>query len=135
MADDYEAMNEAFEKGIKLGPTINKDRYICPTTGAHFEFNDMSRRIKKADKGRFKDERFKHIDPPEQKIDKNFHNRQVDVHHIIDQQKAKSKDRNILPPNIKLASDSQENIQKNRSIQGKSVAGPLVVTQITEPDE
>ena len=76
MADDeQDAMNEAFEKGIKLGPTINKDRYICDRTGAHFEFYDMCKRIKKADKGRFKDERFKHIDPPEVKLDRNFHNK------------------------------------------------------------
>lgn len=34
-----------FDKGIILGPTINKDRYICPVTGAHFEWRDMCIRI------------------------------------------------------------------------------------------
>jgi hypothetical protein len=41
-----DAIQDAFNQGIKLGPSINKDRYICPDTGAHFEFLDMSRRIK-----------------------------------------------------------------------------------------
>ena len=36
---------DVFNKGIILGPTINKDRYICPVTGCHFEFRDMCRRI------------------------------------------------------------------------------------------
>ena len=39
-------VKDAFNKGIMLGPTINKDRYICPTTGAHFQFEDMCRRMK-----------------------------------------------------------------------------------------
>ena len=39
---DVEAI---FDKGIILGPTINKDRYICPDTGAHFEWRDMCIRI------------------------------------------------------------------------------------------
>jgi hypothetical protein len=43
MASDQ--VKDVFEKGIILGPTINKDRYICPDTGAHFEFRDMSNRI------------------------------------------------------------------------------------------
>ena len=34
-----------FDKGIILGPTINKDRYICNVTGAHFEWRDMCIRI------------------------------------------------------------------------------------------
>ena len=33
--------NDLAKLNIKLGPTINKDRYICPETGAHFEFNRM----------------------------------------------------------------------------------------------
>ena len=33
--------NDLGKLNIKLGPTINKDRYICPETGAHFEFNKM----------------------------------------------------------------------------------------------
>ena len=41
---DVEAI---FDKGIILGPTINKDRYICPDTGAHFEYLDMFRRLKR----------------------------------------------------------------------------------------
>lgn len=49
-----EAIQEAFAAGIKLGPTINKDRYICPDTGAHFEFIDMCRRIKICEKLRLK---------------------------------------------------------------------------------
>ena len=28
-----------------MGPTINQNRYICPNTGAHFEFRDMYRRL------------------------------------------------------------------------------------------
>ena len=43
-----QAIQDAFAAGIKLGPTINKDRYICPDTGAHFEFIDMCRRVKLA---------------------------------------------------------------------------------------
>ena len=42
---DQQQVTDVFNKGIILGPTINKDRYICPVTGAHFEFRDMSRRI------------------------------------------------------------------------------------------
>ena len=42
---NQEQVADVFSKGIILGPTINKDRYICPVTGAHFEFRDMSRRI------------------------------------------------------------------------------------------
>lgn len=34
-----------FNKGVILGPTINQNRYICPNTGAHFEFRDMYRRL------------------------------------------------------------------------------------------
>jgi hypothetical protein len=49
-----EAIKEAFQQGIKLGPTINKDRYICPETGCHFEFLDMCRRIKICEKLRLK---------------------------------------------------------------------------------
>ena len=37
-----------------MGPTINKDRYICPDTGCHFEFLDMCRRIKICEKVRLK---------------------------------------------------------------------------------
>jgi len=43
-------VDNIFEKGIILGPTINKDRYICPETGAHFEWHDMIKRIKIAEK-------------------------------------------------------------------------------------
>ena len=49
-----DAIQEAFAQGIKLGPTINKDRYICPDTGCHFEFLDMCRRIKICEKVRLK---------------------------------------------------------------------------------
>ena len=42
---NQEQVADVFNKGIILGPTINKDRYICPHTGAHFEFRDMCRRI------------------------------------------------------------------------------------------
>lgn len=34
-----------FNQGVKLGPNVNKDRYICPVTGAHFEWRDMCRRL------------------------------------------------------------------------------------------
>ena len=47
-----------FEKGIVLGPTINKDRYICPDTGAHFEWRDMCIRIQKAEKQRMFDPKY-----------------------------------------------------------------------------
>lgn len=43
MADDV--VNDMFNKGVILGPTINKDRYICPVTGAHFEWRDMCQRL------------------------------------------------------------------------------------------
>ena len=33
--------NDLGKLNIKLGPIINKERYICPETGAHFEFNKM----------------------------------------------------------------------------------------------
>ena len=33
--------NELAKLNIKLGPVINKERYICPEAGAHFEFNKM----------------------------------------------------------------------------------------------
>lgn len=36
---------QLFSKGVILGPTINQNRYICPSTGAHFEFRDMYRRL------------------------------------------------------------------------------------------
>jgi hypothetical protein len=42
---NQDQVRDVFQKGIILGPTINKDRYICPHTGAHFEFNDMCRRM------------------------------------------------------------------------------------------
>ncbi len=54
-------VDNLFEKGIILGPTINKDRYICPVTGAHFEWQDMVRRIKVAEKQRLFDPRFQSI--------------------------------------------------------------------------
>lgn len=47
-----QAIQDAFAQGIKLGPTINKDRYICPDTGAHFEFLDMCRRMKQCARNR-----------------------------------------------------------------------------------
>jgi len=47
-----------FDKGIILGPTINKDRYICPVTGAHFEWRDMCVRIQKAEKQRMFDPKY-----------------------------------------------------------------------------
>lgn len=50
MADN--PIQDAFNQGIKLGPSINKDRYICPDTGAHFEFLDMCRRMKTMEKQR-----------------------------------------------------------------------------------
>jgi hypothetical protein len=31
--------------GVVLVPNNSKDRYNCPLTGAHFEFNYMCRRI------------------------------------------------------------------------------------------
>ena len=34
-----------FNQGLKLGPNVNKDRYICPITGAHFEWRDMCKRL------------------------------------------------------------------------------------------
>lgn len=49
---DANAIQDAFNQGIKLGPSINKDRYICPDTGAHFEFLDMCRRMKIMEKQR-----------------------------------------------------------------------------------
>ena len=52
-----DAVADAFNKGIILGPTINKDRYICPVTGAHFEWRDMCRRIEIACKSRLFDPR------------------------------------------------------------------------------
>ena len=42
---DKNQLKDVFNKGIILGPTINKDRYICPVTGAHFEWRDMCKRI------------------------------------------------------------------------------------------
>ena len=45
-------VGDIFSKGIILGPTINKDRYICPVTGAHFEWRDMCKRIQIAEKQR-----------------------------------------------------------------------------------
>ena len=42
---DQDVVAEVFNKGVILGPTINKDRYICPVTGAHFEHRDMCRRM------------------------------------------------------------------------------------------
>lgn len=42
---DQKDIKNAFDKGIILGPTINKDRYICPKTGAHFEVKNMCDRI------------------------------------------------------------------------------------------
>jgi hypothetical protein len=51
------AVTDAFNQGIKLGPVINKDRYICPITGAHFEWRDMCVRIEKALKNRMLDPR------------------------------------------------------------------------------
>jgi hypothetical protein len=49
---NQEQITDVFNKGIILGPTINKDRYICSVTGAHFEFRDMSRRIEVMNKQR-----------------------------------------------------------------------------------
>ena len=51
-------LDEQKKKGIVLGPTINKDRYICPTTGAHFEWQDMVKRIKAAEKKRMFDPKY-----------------------------------------------------------------------------
>ena len=42
---NQDQVRDVFQKGIILGPTINKDRYICPVTGAHFEWKDMCKRI------------------------------------------------------------------------------------------
>jgi len=47
----------AFTQGIKLGPTISKDRYLCPETGAHFAFPDMLRRLVKVESDRMFDPR------------------------------------------------------------------------------
>ena len=52
-----DTVTDAFNQGIKLGPAINKDRYICPNTGAHFEWRDMCRRIEVAGKQRLFDPR------------------------------------------------------------------------------
>ena len=38
-------VKDAFKKGVILGPQVNKDRYQCPVTGAHFEWKNMCKRI------------------------------------------------------------------------------------------
>ena len=40
-------INFANYKGIYAEDTNSDQKYTCPTTGAHFEFNDICRRIKK----------------------------------------------------------------------------------------
>ena len=66
---DPEQIAQVFNQGVKLGPTINKDRYICPDTGAHFEFNDMCKRMQIMYKDRCK-EYGKEI--PQQKLNPNL---------------------------------------------------------------
>jgi len=50
-------IEHAFAQGIKLGPTISKDRYLCPETGAHFAFPDMCRRLVRVESERTFDPR------------------------------------------------------------------------------
>ena len=50
-------IEHAFTQGIKLGPTISKDRYLCPETGAHFAFPEMCRRLAKVESERLLDPR------------------------------------------------------------------------------
>jgi hypothetical protein len=44
---DCDNINFANYKGIYAEESGSNEKYICPVTGAHFEFNDMSRRMKK----------------------------------------------------------------------------------------
>jgi len=64
-----------FNKGVILGPTINRDRYICPATGAHFEFRDMYRRLETV-------QRKREFDPSLQ----NIGTRQLNKDVLADQQ-------------------------------------------------
>lgn len=44
--DEEENIDYQNYKGIYFGDDPNK-KYQCPITGAHFEFNDMSKRLTK----------------------------------------------------------------------------------------
>jgi hypothetical protein len=44
---DCDNINFANYKGIYAEEASSNEKYTCPATGAHFEFNDMSRRLKK----------------------------------------------------------------------------------------
>ena len=44
---DCDNINFANYKGIYAEESSSNEKYTCPVTGAHFEFNDMSRRLKK----------------------------------------------------------------------------------------
>jgi hypothetical protein len=47
-----EEMKDAWANGKKMGPSNDKKKYTCPSTGAHFEFSDMWNRIHKLHKQR-----------------------------------------------------------------------------------
>ena len=38
-------MKDAWHNGKKMGPNLDKKKYTCPVTGAHFEFSDMCQRV------------------------------------------------------------------------------------------
>ena len=38
-------MKDAWANGKKMGPNMDKKKYTCPVTGAHFEFVDMCERV------------------------------------------------------------------------------------------
>lgn len=46
--------------GVAIMPSAPKQRYNCPETGAHFEFNDMCIRLEKIERLRFLDEHRSH---------------------------------------------------------------------------
>jgi hypothetical protein len=52
---NQDELKDVFKKGIMLGPIINKDWYICPETGAHFEWQNMCKRLNIMNKQRFID--------------------------------------------------------------------------------
>lgn len=45
--NDCDNINFANYKGIYAEESGSNEKYTCPVTGAHFEFSDMSRRLKK----------------------------------------------------------------------------------------
>ena len=80
-----DAVADVFQKGIILGPTINKDRYICPVTGAHFEFRDMSSRIEAMSKQRII-EYGRDIASGTKQLNKELKNQQA-INKLIEKQK------------------------------------------------